>query len=100
MARYRRICATALLLAWLVSHETVADERDLLQVGPQSDGSILVPTNQLLTPAGRQVAFAGRPVDLLVMENGRLLVAKNMRSLVFIDPDTGRIIQTLELPDE
>ncbi len=97
---YFRLAAVALLLASLVPHETLADKRDLLQVGPQPDGSILVPTNQLLTPAGRQVAFAGRPVDLLVLDQGRLLAAKNMRSLVFIDPNTGQIIQTLELPSE
>ena len=33
-------------------------------VGPQPDGSILVPTNQLLRPAGFQILFPGRPVDL------------------------------------
>ncbi len=33
-------------------------------VGPQPDGSILVPTNQLLRPAGFQIQFQGRPVDL------------------------------------
>jgi hypothetical protein len=31
-----------------------------LHVGPQPDGSILVPSNQLLRPAGFQVYFSGR----------------------------------------
>ena len=57
-----------------------------LKVGVQPDGRIVVPTNQILQPAGVQVTFPGRPVDLLVIEGGRLLVAKNMRDLVFIDP--------------
>jgi YVTN family beta-propeller protein len=75
-----------------------ADERDKLKVGLQADGRIVVPTNQILKPAGRQVTFFGRPVDLLLIENGRLLVAKNMRDLVFIDPAGGQIKQTLALP--
>ena len=76
----------------------VADERDRLKVGLQPDGRIVVPTNQILQPAGTQVTFPGRPVDLLAIENGKLLVAKNMRDLVFIDPATGKIVQTLALP--
>jgi len=81
----------------LLPHGT-ADERDQLKVGLQADGRILVSTNQILMPAGRQVTFFGRPVDLLAIDDGRLLVAKNMRDLVFIDPSTGAIKQTLALP--
>jgi hypothetical protein len=58
----------------------------------------MVPTNQILDPAGQQVLFAGRPVDLCLIEEGRTLVVKNMRNLVFIETATGRIRQTLSLP--
>src|SRR5262245_63214250 len=75
-----------------------ADERDRLKVGLQPDGRIVVPTNQILQPAGTQVTFPGRPVDLLAIDGGRLLVAKNMRDLAFIDPATGNVVQTLALP--
>ena len=74
------------------------DERDALKVGLQPDGRIVVPTNQILRPAGTQVTFPGRPVDLIDIEGGQLLVAKNMRDLVFIDPATGKVKQTLALP--
>jgi YVTN family beta-propeller protein len=77
---------------------TAADERDRLKVGLQADGRIVVPTNQILRPAGTQVTFPGRPVDLLLVDGGRTLVAKNMRNLVFIDPATGQVTQTLTLP--
>ena len=89
-----------LTLALLLSPPThaTADERDQLRVGVQPDGSILVPTNQLLRPAGKQVTFPGRPVDVLLIDDGRTLVAKNMRDLVFIDSTTGAIRQTLALP--
>ena len=76
----------------------VADERDRLKIGVQPDGRILVPTNQILQPAGKQVTFPGRPVDLLLIEGDKTLVAKNMRNVVFIDVATGAIKQTLALP--
>src|SRR5262245_23373841 len=74
-----------------------ADGSDNVKIGRQPDGSIVVPTNQVLTPAGTQVLFQGRPVDLAVTEGGKTLIAKNMRNLVFIDIATARIKQTLEL---
>ena len=88
-----------LVIACFLPSEAVADERDRLKVGLQADGRIVVPTNQILQPAGTQVTFFGRPVDLLPIENGKFLVAKNMRDLVFIDPSTGAIKQILALPD-
>jgi YVTN family beta-propeller protein len=58
----------------------------------------LVPTNQVLQPAGKQVTFPGRPVDLAFAEDGRTVVVKNLRNLVFIDVTTGQIKQTLRMP--
>jgi YVTN family beta-propeller protein len=84
----------ALLVLPLISP---ADERDRLKVGLQPDGRIVVPTNQVLQPAGKQVTFPGRPVDLLLIEDGKTLVAKNMKNLVFIDAATGAVKQTLAL---
>jgi YVTN family beta-propeller protein len=75
-----------------------ADDRDKLTVGLQKDGSILTPTNQLLKPAGTQVLFPGRPVDLVLIDSGKTLVAKDMKSLEFIDVATGKVTQTLAIP--
>jgi YVTN family beta-propeller protein len=69
-----------------------------LAVGRQLDGRIVVPTNQVLRPAGQRLTFPGRPVDLALTADGRTLVVKNMHSLVFIDVAAARITQTLELP--
>jgi YVTN family beta-propeller protein len=77
---------------------TAGDELDRLTVGIQPDGRIVVPTNQILKPAGRQITFPGRPVDLALAEDGRILVVKNMHDLVFIDLANRRIKQTLHLP--
>ena len=87
---------TLALLAVVLANPGPADDRDGLKVGPQPDGRIVTPTNQILTPAGKQVLFPGRPVDLLLFD-GRL-IAKNMRDLTVIDPATGEVVQTLPLP--
>jgi YVTN family beta-propeller protein len=88
---------TLLALAGLVA-ALRADDADRLKAGVQPDGRIVVPTNQILQPAGTQVAFPGRPIDLAVIEDGRALVVKNMRDLVFIDLATGQVRQTLPTP--
>src|SRR5580700_1555103 len=71
------------------------DDIDRLAVGLQKDGRIVVPTNQILKPAGKEITFSGRPVDLALAEDGRVLVVKNMAGLVFIDTTTAEIKQTL-----
>jgi YVTN family beta-propeller protein len=75
-----------------------AGDPDTLEVGIQPDGRIVVPTNQILEPAGRQITFPGRPVDLALAEDGKVLVAKCNRSLEFIDLATGKVRQSLALP--
>jgi YVTN family beta-propeller protein len=68
------------------------------QVGTQPDGSILVPTNQLLKPAGFQVYFPGRPVDLALISGEQLLAVKNKNSLDLIRLSDRTILQSLQFP--
>src|SRR6516162_5243457 len=77
-----------------------SDKISPFHVGLQADGRIVVPTNQVLTPSGVQVVFPGRPVDMALAEEGRVLVVKNMADLVFIDVASARIKQTLKLPSK
>ena len=74
------------------------DPANEIKIGLQPDGRIVVPTNQILEPAGTQITFPGRPVDLAFAEDGRTLVVKNMRDLIFIDTATTKIKQTLATP--
>ena len=90
-------CVLCLLLSCLDT-TAQAQEYDRLKVGVQSDGRIVVPTNQILNPAGKQIAFPGRPVDLAFAEGGKTVVVKNLRDLVFLDAATGEIKQSLVLP--
>jgi len=65
------------------------------KVGIQSDGSILVPTNQLLNPAGLQVYVPGRPVDLALSPDENFLFVKNKADLVLIRLSDRTILQSL-----
>ena len=65
---------------------------DQSQVGPQEDGRIIVPTNQVLTPAGRQVIVGGRPTDVAQSPDGRWLAVLNLRQVQIIDIESGEIL--------
>src|SRR5262245_46093885 len=93
----RKVVAFLIVLGLAHSRALCSDEQDRLHVGVQPDGRIVVPTNQILHPAGKQIAFPGRAVDLALTEDG-LLIVKNMKDLVFIDPNSATVKQTLPLP--
>ena len=65
--------------------------------GPPIDGSILVPTNQILRPAGFQIQFQGRPVDLALSPNGKWLAVLNKNSLELIRVKDRTIMQRLPI---
>ncbi len=98
MKRRNRIISAA-FFALFVLLPTLTSEAQKpvknIQVGPQPDGSILVPTNQLLRPAGFQVYFPGRPVDLALTPDKKLLVVKNRLSLDIIRIRDRTILQSL-----
>jgi YVTN family beta-propeller protein len=91
------VIASLSIIATLPAAPT-PEESDRLKVGLQADGSVVVPTNQVIHSAGKEVAFPGRPVDCVLAEGGRTLVVKNLQDLLFIDTSTARIRQTLVLP--
>ncbi|HOF21531.1 MAG TPA: bifunctional YncE family protein/alkaline phosphatase family protein [Bacteroidales bacterium] len=68
---------------------------DIRKVGPQPDGSILVPSNQFLRPAGFQVEIPGRPVDLILTADERFLLVKNKNDLDLIRLIDRTVLQSL-----
>ena len=86
------------LFALANAAQAADDEYDGLKVGVQQDGRIVVPTNQILKPAGIQVTFPGRPVDLAFTPDSKTLVVKSVDELVFIDLATAAVKQRLRLP--
>ncbi len=67
---------------------------DHSHVGPQANGRIIVPTNQVLTPAGRQVIVGGRPTDVALSPNGRWLAVLNLREVQLVNVESGDIVSS------
>ncbi len=85
----------------LLNASTATSQKTLYgnkQVGPQPDGSVLVPSNQLIRPAGFQVYMPGRPVDLALSQDGKLLFVKNISSLDLVRTSDRTILQSLPYP--
>jgi YVTN family beta-propeller protein len=68
-----------------------------VKVGEQPDGSIVVPTHQVLRPAGFQMEFYGRPTELALHPSEKYMAAKNFRDLLLISIDRRSVKQTYEL---
>src|SRR5438270_9836370 len=94
----RRLLSVLLLAGIALLSPVAADDYDQLKVGVQPDGRIVVPTNQILKPAGTQVTFPGRPVDMAFAPDGKTLIVKSTDELVFIDRATTEVKQRLRLP--
>src|SRR5438876_380028 len=69
------------------------------RVGPAgSGGGMVVPTEQIIRPAGKSLAYHGRPVDLAVSPDGKTVYAKSSGSLLVIDAASWTIRQELKYP--
>jgi YVTN family beta-propeller protein len=66
-------------------------------VGPGAKGTI-VPTQQLIRPAGKSIEFKGRPVDLALSPDGKTLYVKSNKQLLAIDAAGWTLRQELALP--
>lgn len=84
----------ALLIAVLAS---VAVAQDTKPVG-RSGGEVILPTHQILRPAGHQLEIPGRLTDVLLLDGGKTLVVKTKKDLVFISTEDRKVRQTLTVP--
>ena len=66
-------------------------------IGRQSDGSVLVPTNQALLSAGTEITFTGRPTDLALSPNSKWLAVLNSKSLTLIDLAERKVTQEIPI---
>jgi hypothetical protein len=62
-------------------------------------GDRLTPTGRVLKPAGELLTFSGRPVDLRLSADQRWLFAKSNKSLIIVDRETFKVVQSIESPD-
>ena len=95
------MAATTVCCIWFcMSHWTCGiswaqasrSDYDATRVGDDVDGRIVVPTNQVLSPLGKQVAFSGRPTDVVLSPDGRWLAVLNRYEAILIDVESGEIV--------
>jgi YVTN family beta-propeller protein len=71
-----------------------------LTIGVQPDGSILVPTGQIVTPAGKHIQVSDRPLGMALSPDGHILAVVTgsnfaSRALDLIDVNTGTLKQAI-----
>ncbi len=91
------LTALLLLSLSLVAAPQVAADNEASPplVGPTATGTVL-PTTQLLRPAGASLEFAGRPVDIALSPDGAWLYAKDNRGVVVVDCESWDITQRID----
>lgn len=101
-----RFTAVSSLVAFLVLSVGVLTfgfrDHPTYRVGPQADGSAVLPTNQIVTPAGTQVTFNGRPLAIAVRPDQKTAAILNTGSgqsnfatspLIIVDLASGTVKQ-------
>lgn len=74
-----------------------ADLYDHSRVGPLEDGRVIVPTNQILSPAGRQIIVGGRPADIALSPDKKWLAVLNVVDVQLVDVETGKILSHVSI---
>ena len=83
----------------------IAQVTETYQVGPVSGGGFAVPTNQVVTPAGTQLNFIGRPLAIAIRPDHKTAAVLNTGSgennfatppIVIIDLTTNAMKQQFE----
>src|SRR5689334_10513070 len=69
------------------------------QIGPAADGGQVVATSQLLHPAGTSVEFYGRPTDIVLSPDGKVLYAVYNSGIVSIDTADWKVLQQSAIPE-
>lgn len=98
MIKFRIVFFLVFIAVITFQIEAKTGQEKRIQVGFNEDGRLVVPTEQIIDPAGFQVTFPGRPTDLTLSPNEKLLAVKNKSDLILIDIETRRIRQSLSLP--
>ncbi|MDF3077688.1 MAG: Phosphoesterase family protein [Sphingobacteriaceae bacterium] len=99
-SKYFCVVAAFLLSVTASAQQTEKDKFDKkAKVGKQADDSYVVPTTQIIDPAGTNITFPGRPVDLALNPSETILAVKNINELVFFKTSNNTITQHLKLPE-
>jgi len=94
--------ATLGVLFLFIPRAAEAQEHPTYQVGLQADGSFVTPANQIVTPAGVQINFTGRPMAVAVRPDQKTAAVLNTGTgqsnfstspIIIVDLATGSIKQ-------
>jgi YVTN family beta-propeller protein len=99
--RNQHVWAGCLALAAIVGIAGAASAGETYHVGLQPDGSFVLPTDQIIRPAGRAITFDGRPTALAIRPDGRTAALLRTSGgwfpyggpILVVDLVTGRIKQ-------
>ena len=97
------LAANLCLVTLHLPAQTNSDADDWSEaVGRTGGGRVVLPVNQVITPAGTQIELHGlRPQVLALSPDGNILVTSGKtHDLIVVDPVKQTIIQTVSLPDD
>ena len=99
---YRSSILPAFLVLGVASGFAVLS--NIRNIGVQSDGRILIPTGQLLSPAGRHIEVNDRPLGMTISPDHTTLAVStgsnfNPRAVHLIDLAQNRVMQTFPVGD-
>lgn len=79
-------------------HDTHADVGKTDLVGRQEDGSVVLPTNQVIHSAGKHIEFRGRPNAVTLSPDGRTAALLNgaYKAIILIDMETETVKQEFD----
>ncbi|QSZ27114.1 hypothetical protein ACETAC_09655 [Aceticella autotrophica] len=107
MKFYKKIIAVALICAELMFSTSLGFADNYKVIGRNPDGSVNIPTDQIITPAGKQVEFAGRPNAVALSPDGKTAAfniggysngaTPDYNPIITIDLTSGKIKQKFTL---
>ena len=98
VASFTNTRTVSLPVAGPTAYYRVKQARPDIRVGQLPHGEQSLPTKQIVSAAGQQLQFPGRPVDLVLSPNGKSVFVKNHNSLLVLDAATWTLRQTLSYP--
>ncbi len=80
------------------NYDAPAQVGEKQQVGRQKDGLVVLSTNQVITPAGRQVEFRGRPNAVTLSPDRKTAAFLNgaYKVIILVDPESGAVKQEFD----
>jgi DNA-binding beta-propeller fold protein YncE len=77
--------ARVLFLAFAAACAAPGPSDEDAPVGPRAQGGHVLPTQQIVEPAGTTLAFDGRPLDLVLSPDGRFVFVKEKAGVLTLD---------------